>query len=52
MIDGQATVKRLDMRGGTILLKPENENYRSIPVTDPSSFVISSVVVGVGRRMF
>lgn len=51
MIDGQATVKRLDMRGGTILLKPENENYRPIPVTDPSSFVISGVVVGVGRRV-
>lgn len=51
IIDGQATVKRLDMRGSKIQLKPENENYCPISVTDPSSFAISGVVVGVGRKI-
>lgn len=51
MIDGQVTVKRLDMRGDIIQLKPENENYRPIPVTDPGSFIVSGVVVAVGRKI-
>lgn len=49
LIDGEATVKRLYKRGRSIVLQPENPQFKPIWVTDPATFAIVGKVVGVFR---
>ena len=49
LIDGEATVKRLEKRNDRIRLIPENNNYNPIDVTDNETFSIVGNVVGVFR---
>jgi repressor LexA len=50
LLDNEATVKRLQRRGGRIELHPANPAMRPIVVDDPDSFRIEGVVVGVIRH--
>ncbi len=50
VVDGEATVKRINLKGGEVELIPENENYRPILVDlSVSEFYIAGKVVGVHR---
>lgn len=46
-LDGQLTVKRLQMRDGVMLLMPENPDYTPIEVNEDSEMVIWGVVTSV-----
>jgi repressor LexA len=50
LLDNEATVKRLQLRGTRIELHPANPAMRPIIVDDPDSFRIEGVVVGVIRH--
>lgn len=47
-LDGQTTVKRIERRGGRVILRPENRRHRPIPV-DTESALVQGVVVGLMR---
>ncbi|MHC1737670.1 MAG: transcriptional repressor LexA [Ignavibacteriaceae bacterium] len=49
LIDGEATVKRLEKRNDRIRLIPENDKYDPIDMTDNETFSIIGNVVGVFR---
>jgi DNA polymerase V len=44
VIDGDFTIKRLSVKGKTVLLVPENDKYEPIAVTGASDFAIWGVV--------
>ncbi|MDC6383994.1 LexA family transcriptional regulator [Flagellimonas taeanensis] len=46
-LDGEFTVKRLHMEKNTIILMPENENYKPIKVSKDSDLLIWGVVTYV-----
>lgn len=50
VVDGEFTVKRLYRKGGQIQLKPENELYPPIVITEERELVIWGVVTGSVRR--
>jgi len=49
LIDGEATVKRLDKKNNSIKLIPENDKYQPIDLTNNENFSIIGNVVGVFR---
>ena len=44
VVDGEFTLKRLSVKGKTVLLVPENDKYEPINVTGASDFTIWGVV--------
>ena len=44
VIDGEFTLKRLSVKGKTVLLVPENDKYERIAVTEATDFTIWGVV--------
>jgi repressor LexA len=51
MLEDEATVKRLDRKGDTVRLLPENPDMAPIPIPDPNALKIVGKVVGLVRRM-
>jgi repressor LexA len=49
MMDDEATIKRLQVKGKEISLIPENENYNPIVIKDKASFKIIGKIKGVVR---
>ena len=49
-LDGEFTVKRVIERGGKILLKPENKNYKEIEISDENELVIWGIVTYVIKK--
>ena len=47
IVDGEFTVKRLQLQGGTILLLPENPDYPPIAVDESNDFQIWGIVTHV-----
>ncbi len=50
-IDGEFTVKRLKIKGDTIVLMPENDDYEPITVTKENTLTIWGVVTYVIKKM-
>ncbi|MBU2690998.1 MAG: transcriptional repressor LexA [Candidatus Eisenbacteria bacterium] len=50
LLDGEATVKRLELRGNQIRLCPSHPDYEPIPVSRDSRFSILGKVVGIIRQ--
>jgi repressor LexA len=50
MIEDEATVKRLELKEGTVRLLPENKEMKPIPVPNPEDLTIVGKVVGLVRR--
>ena len=44
VIDGELTVKRIQLRGGKLFLVPENEGFEPIEVTEGTDFQVWGVV--------
>lgn len=44
VLDGEFTIKRLSVKGKTVMLLPENDKYDPIPVTEASDFTVWGVV--------
>jgi DNA polymerase V len=44
VLDGELTVKRIEMHDGRLFLVPENPDYPLIPVTEEQSFQVWGVV--------
>src|SRR5574337_382524 len=51
MIEDEVTVKRFQMDGATVVLKPENEAFAPIRVTQEQRFRILGKVIGVFRKL-
>ena len=49
-LDGEFTVKRVIERGGKILLKPENKNYKEIEISDENELGIWGIVTYVIKK--
>jgi repressor LexA len=49
MLDDEATVKRLQLKGDEVTLIPENDNYHPILVQEKNSFKIIGKIKGVVR---
>jgi DNA polymerase V len=47
VVDGELTVKRIEMHDGKLFLVPENPDYPLIPVTEEQSFQVWGVVTHV-----
>lgn len=47
VVYGEITVKRLVIKSNCVFLKPENENYPLIPISDGSNLIIWGVVMHV-----
>ena len=50
-IEEEATLKRFVKKGGKIILRPENEKYEDIKISDANLLRINGVVVGLYRPM-
>lgn len=50
-IDGEFTAKRIQISKKEILLIPENENYKSIRITEENNFLIWGIVTHVIKRV-
>lgn len=50
-IDGEFTVKRLQIEDGVVWLKPENANYDPIQITSENNFLIWGIVTNVIKRV-
>src|SRR5271165_4506342 len=44
VLDGEFTIKRLSVKGKTVLLVPENDKYDPIAITEASDFTVWGVV--------
>ncbi len=44
VLDGELTVKRIEVHDGRLFLAPENQDYPLIPVTEEQSFQVWGVV--------
>lgn len=51
VIEGEFTVKRLLKKGRKIFLVPENENYKTLEITEYMDFQIWGVVKSVHREL-
>ncbi len=51
LIDGEFTVKRLNVENGRIWLKPENLNYKPIQITKENQFMIWGIVTNVIKKV-
>ena len=50
-IDGEFTVKRLQVKKNKIWLKPENTNYKAIEVNDDNELIIWGIVTNVIKKL-
>jgi DNA polymerase V len=50
-IDGEFTVKRINVEKECVYLMPENENYQPIKVTDENELVIWGIVTYVIKTL-
>jgi len=50
-LNGEFTIKTLQMEGGRVVLHPENSAYRDIVVGREEDFSVFGVVTGVVRKM-
>ena len=50
-IDGEFTVKRLQVRKNKIWLKPENTNYKAIEVKEDNELIIWGIVTNVIKKL-
>lgn len=48
-VDGEVTVKRLQVATGVVTLLPENDHYAPISIADPDDLIIEGLAVGVIR---
>ena len=51
VINGELTVKRLSKRHGKLMLVPENNQYRPLPITETTAFEVWGVVTYVIHRV-
>ena len=51
MVDDGVTVKRFQLDGATVVLKPENEAFAPIRVAQAQRFRIPGKVIGVFRKL-
>jgi DNA polymerase V len=51
VVDGELTVKRIRMKGGKIILEPENHNYSSQEITEDTAFEVWGVVTNVIHKL-
>ena len=51
MVDEEVTVKRFQMAGKTVVLKPENEDFAPIRIGKEKRFRILGKVIGVFRKL-
>ena len=51
MVDDEVTVKRFQMAGKTVVLKPENEDFAPIRMGKGQRFRILGKVIGVFRKL-
>ena len=50
-IDGEFTVKRLQVKKNKIWLKPENTNYKAIEVKEDNELIILGIVTNVIKKL-
>jgi DNA polymerase V len=50
-IDGEFTVKRLQVKKNKIWLKPENTNYKAIEVKEDNELIIWGIVTNVIKKL-
>ncbi len=50
-IDGEFTVKRLDVQKNCVYLMPENDNYKPIKVTEDNELIIWGIVTYVIKKV-
>ena len=50
-IDGEFTVKRLQVKKNKIWLKPENTNYKAIEVKEDNELIIWGIVTSVIKKL-
>ena len=50
-IDGEFTVKRLQVKKNKIWLKPENANYKAIEVKEDNELIIWGIVTNVIKKL-
>ena len=50
-IDGEFTVKRLQVKKNIIWLKPENKNYKAIEVKEDNELIIWGIVTNVIKKL-
>lgn len=51
VLDGEMTVKRLHVRKGQLVLRPENPNYAELVIREGQEAQVWGVVTGVVRRV-
>lgn len=47
VLDGEFTVKRINKKGNSVYLSPENDSFRDIPITNNNDFHVWGVVTHV-----
>jgi SOS-response transcriptional repressor LexA len=50
-VDDEVTVKRFQMDGKTVVLKPENEAFAAIKIGEGQRFRILGKIIGVFRKV-
>ncbi len=50
-IDGEFTVKRLNIVNNDVYLVPENDSYKSIKVTEENNFIVWGIVTYVIKKL-
>jgi len=50
-VDGEFTVKRIQVEKNAILLMPENKNYNPIKITEENNFIIWGIVTYVIKKI-
>lgn len=51
MVDDEVTIKRFQVKGKVVVLKPENERFAPIPIGEGKRFRILGKVIGVFRKL-
>ena len=51
VLDGEFTVKRIQKRGGQLFLKPENETFKPIEITEEMDFKVWGVVTHIIHKV-
>ena len=50
-LDGEFTVKRIQKKGGQLFLKPENETFKPIEITEEMDFKVWGVVTHIIHKV-
>ena len=51
LVDGEFTVKRVIRRKGNLYLKPENENYKEMKISEGNGLIIWGIVTYVIKKI-